>query len=489
MNTIEIYDLIVTADGKLPSRNCNFESFKKKAAHKPELVEFIASKEGTMTPRDFVHLCRLNLTTTGTCSCGAPCMFVHHSATRLSKYCSVACSRLDKKRIQEGVRKRDSDPNAKVSSNQKRRQTMLEKYGVEYNSQRAEVKPALGRNAMTTENRSRVESKEWVYEQYVTLGKTHDVIAKEFKMDKTTITHALRQHNIKARHGYSISYGQREVASFIESMGFAVVLNKRGVLPDNKEIDVYVENANFAIEYDGLYYHGLSIGHTSTAARYHQWKVTECHKKGVDLIRVTEEEWRGKKELIKSMIRHRLGVSVNRLNARKLEVRNVSSKESRAFLEASHISGWAGAKIHLGLYDGEKLVQICSFSSPRFSSDADWEIIRFATVQNTIVRGGFQKLLKWFRSNHRGSIMTYADRRISRGNVYEKAGFELIGLTDPGYVWTDGNVTLSRYQTQKSKLSALLGKKFDPAMSEEKNMFNNGYKIYYNCGNLKYVLK
>lgn len=42
---------------------------------------------------------------------------------------------------------------------------------------------------------------------------------------------------------------------------------------------------------------------------------------------------------------------------------------------------------------------------------------------------------------------------------------------------------LSRYQTQKHKLSKILGEKFDNSLSESENMVRNHYNKIYDCGN------
>lgn len=83
--------------------------------------------------------------------------------------------------------------------------------------------------------------------------------------------------------------------------------------------------------------------------------------------------------------------------------------------------------------------------------------------------------------------MTYADRKISNGNVYETNGFNKVGLSQPGYFWLKGSVVYSRYQTQKHLLSKLL-KNFDASKSEVQNMLANKFRLYYNCGNIKFVL-
>lgn len=158
------------------------------------------------------------------------------------------------------------------------------------------------------------------------------------------------------------------------------------------------------------------------------------------------------------------------------------------FFKDNHLSGSAVSTIRLGLEYNDELVACVSFGKSRYNKDYEWEIIRFASKQNLTVIGGFQKLLSKFRQENTGTIFTYADRRHSTGNVYIKAGFENLGSTDPGYVWTNGTVTYSRYETQKSKLHKILTD-VDLSKTEEWNMFNAKYKKYFDCGHLKFGLK
>lgn len=220
---------------------------------------------------------------------------------------------------------------------------------------------------------------------------------------------------------------------------------------------------------------------------YHQEKILLAEDKGINLIRITEEEWKQYPNLIKSIIRARLGVIEKKIFARKCKIKEVASKEARLFFDRTHISGYSVANHYIGLeYEG-KIQIMCSFSKSRFDKEYQWEIIRLSSELDTIVVGGFQKILNYFRSQNPGSIMTYADRRISSGGVYTKCGFDYVRLTSPGYIWTDGINTYSRYQTQKSKLKKLL-KKYDPNLTEQENMFQNRFRLYYDCGHLKYIL-
>ena len=127
-----------------------------------------------------------------------------------------------------------------------------------------------------------------------------------------------------------------------------------------------------------------------------------------------------------------------------------------------------------------------TFGKPRFNQQFNWELIRYATSKHVI--GGAGKLLAYFRRTYVGSIITYADRRFSQGNMYEKLGFRLINITKPNYWWVKDNKVLSRYQTQKSRLAKLLGDKYDPNKTEAENMNNAGFNKIYDCGNLVFTM-
>jgi hypothetical protein len=108
---------------------------------------------------------------------------------------------------------------------------------------------------------------------------------------------------------------------------------------------------------------------------------------------------------------------------------------------------------------------------------------------NHNVVGGASKLLKHFRKNHSGSILSYANREHSTGKLYEALGFSLINVAQPNYQWCKGNSLLKRYATQKHKLPKLLNESFDPSKTESENMFSNEYRRIWDCGNLVFAIK
>lgn len=193
---------------------------------------------------------------------------------------------------------------------------------------------------------------------------------------------------------------------------------------------------------------------------------------------------------VESILHSRLGLSKNKVFARKCVVKAISTKEARVFLNAYHLQQNTSAPIKLGLFHASVLVAVATFRRPIATKKHDWELARFCVKANWSVPGAGGKLISAFRKQHVGSLVSYADRRWSQGALYESLGFEKVGESKPGYFYEapDGTRVL-RYKAQKHKLPKLLGMDFDPKLSETENMINAGFRKVYDAGQLTYVLK
>ena len=257
-----------------------------------------------------------------------------------------------------------------------------------------------------------------------------------------------------------------------------------------QEVDIYLPDIKLAIEYDGLMFHSQGKSKYSifkgVSKNYHLDKTNLVESEGAQLFHIFEGE---NIDIWTSMIKNKLGLNT-KIYARKCLVKEVSSQEARKFLEDNHLQGYANSKIRLGLYYNEELVSLMTFSKPRYTKNYDWELVRFCTLKGYNVVGGASKLLSSFRSNYKGSIISYANRRWSNGDLYRRLGFKEINRTSPGYYYFKENemILYTRDKFQKHKLKDLL-ETFDERLTEEENMFENDYRKIYDCGNLVFVLE
>jgi very-short-patch-repair endonuclease len=274
---------------------------------------------------------------------------------------------------------------------------------------------------------------------------------------------------------------ERELRDFIlaNCQGEWIEFNDRSIL-DGKELDIVLPDRGLAIEYNGSYWHSDA----KVESTYHIDKTNKVEAFGFRLLHIDEKYWMTKREIVESRIKQQLGQS------RKIYARNTTLREipfPREFLETNHLQGAGSAsKYNYGLFLKDELVAVMTFSTPRFTVNHEYELVRYCSLLGTTVVGGASKLLKAFG---RKDIVTYADRRFSDGNLYIKLGFTLSHTSPPGYSYSKSGRYLSRYQCQKAKLKTMFPKFYNDELSEAEIMNLAGYIKTYDAGNLVYVLK
>lgn len=162
-----------------------------------------------------------------------------------------------------------------------------------------------------------------------------------------------------------------------------------------------------------------------------------------DVVTVREGEYLAHPEAVISRLKYFSEGASRKIGARQLEVRKVSPDEEKEFLNTWHIQGWAKSKDALGLYLGEELVAVMTFSVPRYKQmEADHELLRFAVKGETQIAGAAGKLLKtWLKTSSCRAIVSYSLNRWGKGEMYERLGFVKTGSSQsPTYIWPDGKI-------------------------------------------------
>lgn len=212
-----------------------------------------------------------------------------------------------------------------------------------------------------------------------------------------------------------------------------ILANPKYIIPEVNEVDIYFPKLKIAIEYNGLYWHSLK------PSRFHLEKREALNKHGIALFQVNSDEWKFKKEIVKSMLEVRLGVSPNKLNARDLVFNKVPKNVADAFLLENHLMGTVQAVSHYGLYLGSQLVALMSVKIKQ----NDLDISRFCTLRGYVVRGGFSKLLSAIPKEGIQRILSFVDLRYATGNSLLNSGFTRKSVS-LGWKWTDYLHTYNR---------------------------------------------
>jgi predicted transcriptional regulator/very-short-patch-repair endonuclease len=257
---------------------------------------------------------------------------------------------------------------------------------------------------------------------------------------------------------------------FAEKLKDIAEFKRNTKIPDsNLELDFIT--GSVGIEYCGEFWHSTKY----KDKRYHLNKLELCLENGISLLQFWEHEILEKEEIVLSMIRSKLNKPKHKVYARTTKARVLSKKEASEFFNKNHLQGSTPNLVCFGLTDSQG--SIIAALSLRMHG-AELEIARFATVLNTQVLGGFQKLLKqaklWAIKMDHSKIVTFANRRYSYGKVYQRAGFKLLGPTSLDFFWLKNGRRLNR-RASWGKVKEFTAQK--------------GYYKVYGTGNLKFEIE
>jgi len=370
----------------------------------------------------------------------------------------------------------------KVSIKQKRQDTMLTTYGVAYNSQRADIHHIWSKHKTSDAVSALLNDETWLREQYINQSRSLVDIADQLGIYYSTVSDHLKKFGVVIRQRSQYSREELAVSTWLTSLSVPHETSNWDML-GNLELDLYLPTHKLAIEINGLYWHSWHPSKNSPEKRnHHLIKSQRCAELGITLLHITDWQWHNQPDIVQSIIQSKLGVN-QKIGARKCVVKSITSKQSSTFLKKYHLQGAGAAAHHFGLFYQDQLSQVITIGASRWNKEYPWELIRMCSQPGVNITGGLSRLIAYAKSSIGcAEILTYCDRSISNGVGYQAAGFKLLRTTDPGYCWTNGTVTVSRYRSQKHQLGKWLSN-FDPALSESENMFAAGWRRYWDCGN------
>ena len=263
------------------------------------------------------------------------------------------------------------------------------------------------------------------------------------------------------------------------------------------EIDLLNHEYKFGIELNGVLWHSYGKNfpnnYNNLNKNKHLNKTNLMEEKGYQLFYITDLAWNNpiKKEIWKSVINNKIGNSY-KFFARKLKIIDLSNHKEfvKSYLNENHLQGQCNYLYAYGLCNEKNEVySIMTFGKSRFDKNIEYELLRFCNLKNTSVIGGANKLLKHFeRTIKPRSLISYANRDWSQGNLYETLGFTFSHHSPPNSWWWEQNSKKfhHRINFQKHKLEKIL-ENFNNNLTELENMFNHNYRLYYDTGNLVFL--
>lgn len=362
------------------------------------------------------------------------------------------------------------------------RQTCLEKYGAESFFQTQLAKEAHQLRQQQSSETAKQQFLESI-NQVDTATLTRSELAELLDVSITTVSNRINELGlpILAASINHISSIELSIIEYLHELGITNIIQSDRTILNGKEIDILLPDFKLAIEVNGIYWHSEQFGKDRS---YHLNKTDICNAQSIRLLHVFDSEWNDpvKKQIWKSMIQARLGLN-KKIHARKCKVAEITSSTAREFCEINHLQGYVNGTIRLGLFDANNiLLQVVILGKSRYSSQADIELLRSATIGGITVVGGLSKLL----SKVKGNIISYADRRYATGNSYTQTGFTHTHTSPPNYFYHINGILESRIKYQKHKLKNILTQ-FDPLLTENENMNASGFYRIWDCGNYVFI--
>lgn len=327
-----------------------------------------------------------------------------------------------------------------------------------------------------------LNSKAWLEHELLT--RSIKEIAYQFQIDPNVVRRYIKTHNLKLKSKSSYEHNFEHI---IHDWNVNYIRNSRSILSSGLELDMFFPDHMVAVEINGLYWHSDVFKDNN----YHSHKLYECIERGIRLITIFEDEWVMRKEQCLLFIKNILQIGVQeKIHARKCSICEVDFKTVKPILDMNHIQGYpSSSQKNIVLLHDNKIVSVMCFSHPRGNTDVSvWELTRFCNNACKVV-GGAGRLLQYFKKTYcPESIISFADRRWSVGDLYNTLGFTLDGIIKPDYSYIKNLHRLHKTNFSKQKLKRFgLTSEYIASKTEKQLTTELGYKRIYDCGKMRFV--
>lgn len=214
-----------------------------------------------------------------------------------------------------------------------------------------------------------------------------------------------------------------------------------------------------------------------------------------------EDLWRYQTQKVQSKLRSLLQKTI-KIHGRSTKIVSIDNAVLTLFLKENHLNVPLKAKYKYGLMHDEELVAVMSFSKGRpmprrGTMYQSFELLRYCSLLNITVVGGFGKLLNHFIKRVKpDDVMTYIDADWSGGESLSRFGFVCQGKTAPQQFLLDLRTGERVYPHRVHQLPKKVIKNTLESMNNSPDgpkevlpALHDGILQVYNSGSYKYLLK
>ena len=295
---------------------------------------------------------------------------------------------------------------------------------------------------------------------------------------------ALNGHRCKTCSAVGTSRFEKDVLSFIQGeLSTDVDIQNNARVLGGLEADIWIPSLNTAIECNGVFYHSRYFG--STPEINGKKKMQYAHANGIKFYTVWEDSWKDRPDVVKSSLKHLLGVGGARVFARNTEVTGISKEEASMFMKDNHIQGYTHGSVRVGLKKKDDGSLVAAMILRRRSS-GDLEVVRYAT--SSVVVGGHSKLVSHVERGYSyRNLVTFADLTVSSGDLYRATGWILDAEIPPDYMYTRGAAREHKFNYRKKRFRSDPSLKYVEGMTEAQLASLNNLHRVYDYGKLRFV--
>jgi hypothetical protein len=151
-----------------------------------------------------------------------------------------------------------------------------------------------------------------------------------------------------------VSNEETEVYEYIKTLTSNTVYQSNRTEISPLELDIWCPIDKIAIEYDGLYWHNGEAFKDK-----HNFKTSECEKKGIRLIHIFDIDWREKKDIVKSILSDAFNKSIF-IDYSSCTIREIDEDEYSLFFSENSLKKYVSPTIILGIYSNDSLIGCCT---------------------------------------------------------------------------------------------------------------------------------
>lgn len=382
---------------------------------------------------------------------------------------------------------------------QKIRDTNQEKYGSDYGFQSEEVKDKIKKTVQEKYGVENVFQAEAIKEKltatkverygYENTFQDKQIHEKAIKNSTTKAAIKKRQETMLKLYNKKAISGTVYKSNSKPNIEFADLLKQYGI---QYEKEFYVSPLyydfiidNYLIEIDPYATHNSTWGTYGNPKdkQYHYLKSKLASNNGYKCIHIFD--WDDAEKIINCFL-----ITKPKIQARQCEVKKPTKEETEQFINKYHIQGNAKYEIAYGLYFENKLVSVMTFGKPRYNKKYEYELIRYCGSASII--GGAEKIFSHFINDYKPkNVISYCDYSKFDGNVYKKLGFKQINFTI-GKHWYNGKTGkhITNNLLLKYGFDGLLGKEygnFGKGTSNESLMKEHKFVEVYDAGQYTFI--